>query len=195
MENILFTLTTQESQLVRYVNLIKGQMLFNEGDLCECIGIVINGEIEIISYTATGREIIYNSLNQNMVFGNNLIFSSDPHYKGAVVAKNDAKIGLIYKKDLIYLLQNNENFMLSYLCYQSDTGKQLNATIKLLSIDSAEERLLYYTYRNSGVIRYKSITQLASTLHLQRETLSRLISRLVKEKKIIKGNKVIKTLK
>ena len=192
MDNLLSTLKTEEIKAIKYVTLNKEQILFNEGDICESIGIVISGEIEITSYSYNGKEIIYNHLTPSMVFGNNLIFSSDPHYKGSIIAKSTAKVALNYKKTLISLLKSNEEFMLNYLKIQSDTGKELNAKIKLLAIDNAEERFLYFMHQNGGQIRYKTITLLASSLHLQRETLSRLLSRLENEKKIIKKEHLIK---
>jgi len=195
MSNLLETLTTEELSKVKIVSLIKEQILFNEGDQCESVGIVVEGEIEIVSYSYRGKEIIFNHLYPGMVFGNNLIFSSNPVYKGSVIAKKPAKVALIYKNTLISLLKSNIDFLLKYLQYQSDMGKDLNGKIKLLSLDNAEERFFYYLHSQNGVITYSSITKLASTLSLQRETLSRLISRLVNEKKIIRDKHIIRQIK
>ena len=194
MKKLLETLTQEELSKVKIVNLNKEQILFNEGDICESVGVVISGEIDILSYSFGGKEIIYNHLVLGMVFGNNLIFSSEPKYKGSIIAKKPAKIGLIYKKDLISLLKSNQDFMLCYLQYQSDNTKQLNDKIKLLSIDNAEERFLYFMHMNNNQIIYSSITKLASTLSMQRETLSRLISRLIKENRITKDKHYIKII-
>ena len=195
MSNLLETLTTEELSKVKIASLIKEQILFNEGDQCESVGIVVEGEIEIVSYSYRGKEIIFNHLYPGMVFGNNLIFSSNPVYKGSVIAKKPAKVALIYKNTLISLLKSNNDFLLKYLQYQSDVGKDLNGKIKLLSLDNAEERFFYYLHSQNGVITYSSITKLASTLSLQRETLSRLISRLVNEKKIIREKHIIRKIK
>ena len=194
MSNLLETLNKEELEKVKIVSLSKEQILFHEGDVCESVGVVIEGEIEIASYSYGGKEIIFNHLYPGMVFGNNLIFSSNPVYKGSIIAKKPSKVALIYKNQLISLLKNNDEFLLKYLQYQSDTGKDLNGKIKLLSLDNAEERFFYYAHSQNGVIAYSSITKLASILSLQRETLSRLISRLVKEKKIIKDKHTIKVI-
>ena len=195
MSNLLETLTKEELSKVKIVSLTKEQILFSEGDQCESIGVVVEGEIEIISYSYGGKEIIFNHLYSGMVFGNNLIFSSKPVYKGSVIAKKPAKVALIYKNTLFSILKNNGDFLLKYLQYQSDMGKDLNGKIKLLSLDNAEERFFYYLHSQNGVIAYQSITKLAATLSLQRETLSRLISRLVNEKKIVKDKHIIKQIK
>ena len=194
MVSLLDTLTKEELTRVKITTLKKEQILFNEGDVCECVGLVVSGEVEIVSYSFAGKEIVFNHLTPGMIFGNNLLFSSEPRYKGSVIAKKPAKIGLIFKKDLISLFKSNETFMLKYLQYQSDTSKQLNNKIKLLSLDKAEERFFYYAYSQGDVIQYSTITKLAASLSLQRETLSRLISKLEKEKKIIREKHVIKII-
>ena len=191
MKNLIETLTEQEKRAIKYVELAKDQILFFEGDLCECIGIVIQGELNIISYAYNGNEIVFNHLLPYMMFGNNLLFSSEPYYKGSVIAKKTAKIALIYKKDVIYLLKNNQNFLIDFLHYQSDFSKELNNKIKLLSMDSAEERFMFFLQSNGGKINFQSITDLAGKLSLQRETLSRLISKLIKRNIIYKKNNTI----
>ena len=192
MENLLNTLTKEEMNKVKIVSLSKEQILFHESEICECIGVVIEGDIEITSYSYGGKEIIYNHLHSAMVFGNNLIFSSDPVYKGSIIAKKPSKVALIYKNQLISILKRNEEFLLKYLQYQSDMSKDLNTKIKLLSLDGAEERFFYYLSSHKGEINYSSISKLAGTLSLQRETLSRLISKLIKENKIVKEKHLIR---
>ena len=194
MKYLFDYLSAEQLKQIKMISLQKEEILFNEGDVCQCVGLVLEGEVEIISFSYTGSEIIFNQLTPGMMFGNNLVFSSDPHYKGSVIAKKPAKIGLIYKNTLISLMKNNEGFMLEYLKIQSDTGKQLNNKIKLLSLASAEERFFYFLNSQGGRIYYQSITKLASALSLQRETLSRLITKLVKDNRIQKTKHYIKSI-
>ena len=194
MKNLLDTLKPEQIKQVKIVELDKEEIIFNEGDFCESIGVVISGEIEITSFTYAGGQLIFNRLSDGMVFGNNLLFSSDPHYKGSVIAKKPAKIGLIYKNSLISLLKTNDEFMNLYLRLQSDTAKELNAKIKLLSLPGAEERFLYYLRSKGGKIEHHTVTRLATILSIQRETLSRVLNRLIKEKQIVKTKHTIKEI-
>lgn len=190
---ILDTLKPAQQKLLNIRFLKKGTVLFHENDKCENIGIVINGQISIVSYLIDGKEIVYNQITDNEIFGNNLIFSSEPYYKGNIIVDIDSEIAFINKKDLIRLLSDNDLFLTEYLKIQSDFGKTLNNKIKLLSIDSAEERFYFYMHEHSNAIKYSSISDLAKKLYLKRETLSRLISKLVKQK-IIKKDKESITL-
>ena len=194
MANICDLLTDEEKLYLETRKLIKGETVFHEDDICKEIGIVQEGKLIIISYQSDGSEIIYNTINEGMMFGNNLLFSSKPYYKGDITAEKETILCLIRKDKLIKILQNNEEFLLAFLKVQSDMSKVLNQRIRLLSISSARERFLAYLHENHGTIHYDSISRLSKDLYLSREALSRLISILSSEKIIIKENKTIRLL-
>ena len=185
---ILNVLSKKEHQMVKGYQIAKGNVIYHEGDVCENIGIIVSGKIDIVSYSFQGKEMLINSLKAGDIFGNNLLFSSSPIYKGDVIAKEKAVVAFINKENLLYLLQNNKEFLNIYLNIQSDFGKSLNARIQLLSFPNAEERLFYYASKNNGVIEFKNVTALAATIGVQRETLSRLLTSLV-ERHLIKKEK------
>lgn len=185
---ILNVLTKKEHQMVKGYQIAKGNIIHHEGDVCENIGIIISGKVDIISYSFEGKEILINSLKSGDIFGNNLLFSSSPIYKGDIIAKEKCVIAFINKENLIYLLQNNVEFLNEYLNIQSDFGKSLNARIQLLSFPNAEERLFYYASKSNNVIEFKNVTSLAATLGVQRETLSRLLTTLI-DRHLIKKEK------
>ena len=185
---LLNVLSKKEHQMVKGYQIAKGNIIFHEGDVCESVGIIISGKIDIVSYSFQGKELLINSLKAGEIFGNNLIFSSSPIYKGDVLAKEKCVVAFINKENLVYLLQNNSEFLDLYLQAQSDKAKLLTARIQLLSFPNAEERLFYYASRNHNVIEFKNVTTLAATLGVQRETLSRLLTSLV-ERHLIKKEK------
>ena len=185
---LLNVLSKKEHQLVKGYQIAKGNIIFHEGDACESIGVIISGKVDIVSYSFQGKEMLINSLKAGELFGNNLIFSSSPIYKGDVIAKEKAVIAFINKEDLVTLLQNNREFLELYLQAQSDKAKLLTARIQLLSFPNAEERLFYYASKNHNVIEYKNVTTLAATIGVQRETLSRLLTSLT-ERHLIKKEK------
>lgn len=191
MENILSLLSKEENKNIIYLPYERGEIIFLEDSICESIGIVIEGQVDIVSYSFSGKEIIYNSLRKGDIFGNNLVFSDSPKYRGNVIAKEKTIIAFIKKEALIDILQNNEQFLLAYLRIQSNFGKTLNGQIKLLSFENALDRFNYYLFANNGKIEYKNVTSLAKTLHLERETVSRLLSKLEKEKVIYRDKHLI----
>ena len=193
MDNIVKTLNKEELQKVKIIKASKGEILFNEGDICESVGIVLDGEVHILSYLENGQEIIYNIVGQSKIFGNNLIFSTDPIYRGDVVSSVDSDIMLIDKKNLVYLMQNNQDFLLAFLNQQSDFGKELNLKMRILTFKNAKDRVLYFLQVNHGIIAYKSITKLAQILYLTREVLSRTLHDLEHAKVIkLEDKKIVK---
>ena len=148
---LLQVLTKKEHKLVKGYQVTKNSVINHEGDLCENVGVIISGKVDIVSYSFQGKEQILNSLKAGDIFGNNLIFSSEPIYRGDVIAK--------------------EKFT------------------------NAEERLVYYASKNDNVITFKNVTALAAQIGIQRETLSRLLTSLVKRHLIKKEKGKITFLK
>ena len=195
MSSLYDALTKKEKEMIRITSYKKETTIFHEDDFCDVICIILEGLIDILSYSFSGKEIVYNNLKEGDVFGNNLIFSDKPYFRGNVISKEKTKLAIIHKNTLIKLLKENESFLIEYLRIQSNFGKSLNARIKLLGLDNAEDRFMYYMYLNKGSITFKNITSLSQILGLARETLSRLISRLIKENKIIRNKNNIKLVK
>lgn len=193
--NLIDTLKPEEKSYLHYKELKKDYILFREDDYCDSIGILIEGQLSIVTDLIDGQSIVYNNITPYGVFGNNLIFSSNPYYRGDIIAVENSKVVLIYRNDLINILKNNEKFLLMYMEIQSNFGKQLNARIKMLSINSMSERFLYLLHLNKGTIKYNSITGLARQLNMERETLSRLISKMIKDNIIVKEDKTIRIIK
>ena len=191
MENILKTLTLEDLAKIRILSFKKDTILFNEGDECQNISIVKDGKVNIVSYTLEGKEIIYRQLNEGEMFGNNLIFSSHPSYRGDVVAKSDGILFMIEKDKLLSIMMSNKNFLEAYLSEASNFSMELNKDIKLLTFNNAEDRVLYLLSLSKNRLEYNSVTDLAKRLFLTREATSRALHKLEAEKLIKIGPKVI----
>ncbi len=182
--NNLITLLTKYTQYIEKKSYKTNETIFYENDACHSVGIVKSGEISIKSYFSNGKEVTYNVLREGQMFGNNLVFSSTPRYRGDVLSQKESEIWFISKENLLKMLKEDDEFLVLYLTQQSDFSKTLNFKIKLLTISGAEDRLTYYLTFNKGKVSYKSITKLAEELYLTRESLSRTISKMVEKGKI-----------
>ena len=169
----------------------KDEILFHEGDACRSIFVVKNGSIAIRSYTLQGNEVVYNRIQVGEMFGNNLVFDDDNLFRGDVVALEDALIFVLSRDLFVELLLGNKTFLELYLSMQSKIMKMRQQTIKLLSLKNAEERFLFYLQSQRGTIRFKNVSELAKHLQVERETLSRLISRLEKRHQIRRLSHII----
>ncbi len=191
MEKIINIILRRYKETFESKSFKANETIFYEHDKCDHIGIVKNGEISIKSYFADGKEVTYNTLKTGQMFGNNLIFSSRPFYRGDVIAEKDSEIIFISKETLIDLLMNDQEFLMAYLSEQSDFSKTLNFKIKLLTISGAEDRFVYYLTFNNNKISFKSVTKLANELYMTRESLSRTIKKLKDSGRILVDQKTI----
>lgn len=158
--------------------------IFHEGDQCKYIGFVSSGKVSISSYSFQGDEIIYKTVEKGDGFGMSLLFSSEPIYKGNVISKTACEILFIDKQNLLALMSQNKVFLSEYLKIEADNNVLLHDQVRLYCYDGAEERFLFYLYMNKNCIEFKNITQLANVLNLRRETLSRVVNKLIDQKKI-----------
>lgn len=174
----------------RKSNFKKNEIIFNEDQICEEMGIIISGEYIIQSLSFNGNEIIYAYLKEGDMFGQNLLFSDNNKYKGNVICIKPGEVQFINKNNLLYIFNKYPNILSIFLKKQSNSIISLNNNIKILSFESAEERLIFFL-SNKGKYQYQTITKLAKILNLRRETLSRLIVKLIKKDVIYKDDTYI----
>ena len=182
-----------KKNLTNKKNYLKNEIIFNENDSCDSLGIILEGNVIISSFTYDGKEIVFNKLSKNDMFGQSLLFSSSPKYKGSIISLNNSSIGYINKKDLIELLKNEEN-LLSYLSLLSDSVLLSKEKSRTLSFENVKDRLLYHLSIYNK-IEYKTITSLAKELCVTREALSRTLKKLSTSKIINIEGKCITLIK
>lgn len=187
MKKLIELLTNQN--VVTYK---KGVTIAFEDSLCTKVRLVKSGHIRISSITSNGQEIVYKNLFDGDLFGNNLIFSNNPYYRGDVIAVEQSEVIEFNSEEFLNLLTNNKEFLKGFLHYQSEDSKKLNQTIKVLSIPTSDEKLFYLLQINHGELKIKSITDLSRKLNITREATSRMVNRLIKDNKIELIENVIK---
>lgn len=187
-------LIENNKNIVEVISLPSKKILFKENEICKKVGIVLSGELDIVSYSYKGNEITYAKLKSGDIFGDHLIFSTNPKYKGNVIARTKSEIGLISKENFIKLLSSNPSYLEEYLKNEAENTLNLNNQIKVLSFDNALEKLMFYLSINNNEVKYQSVSSLARALNLRRETLSRLLSDLARKKVIYKDDCIIKLL-
>ena len=167
----------------------KGETISLEGDMCQCIRVLKSGQIIISSITKSGQEIIYKKLGSGDMFGNNLLFSNNPFYRGDILCLEDSLIYELDKNSFLDLLQKDRNFAELFLRYQSEDSKRLNQQIKIASLQTVEEKIFYLLQINNHNIKISSVTDLSRQLNISREATSRVLHSLIKDGKLkLTGN-------
>ncbi|SCJ05458.1 Global nitrogen regulator [uncultured Clostridium sp.] len=168
----------------------KGQILFQEGDNCENIGIIEDGIIQLERIYSSGKSIVLAKLSKGDVFGEALVISSKALYPATVIAKSDCKILFINKKEIIKLCSNNEKILENFLTLLSDKVIMLNKKVKSTSLKSVKHKVIDYILEkssesNSNIIKLnESKEDIAAYLGIPRPSLSRELIKLRDENSI-----------
>lgn len=158
------------------------EIIFFEDQPCEYVSIILKGSIYMTSMY-NDREIKFNFLRNNSMFGHNLIFNQNVKYKAHIIAVGNTKILHLNKDEFLKSLQNPD-ILEDYLKYMSWFTINDKENIKILKIQKLEDRIFYILNTNNKVFRFKNITQFSVMLGVSRETLSREITKLISENKI-----------
>lgn len=174
--------------------LSSGDILFNEGEVCDKMGIVLKGELNISTITFNEKEEIFNTIQEGEMFGDLLIFSYNPIYLGDIIATRKTQVIIISKTKLLELLQQDSTLLNIYLSTICNKAVNIKKQSKLLSHKNIEDRILFYLklhVDNNNQFSYNTITNLAKELSLPRPSVSRSLSILEKKGYIIKKNHLI----
>lgn len=181
-----------------FKNYPRGALLFNEGDICKSLGIILEGEITISTLTALDKEYTINVLTKGMMFGETLLFTDNNKFLGDIIATRDTRIAFINKNKLLALLQKT-SILEVYLKTLALKSQALNARVKLLSQKNLRDKVLFFLFeerkrQNTNLIKITSKENIASLLNIPRPSLSREISKLQNEGLIKSAKRTIEIL-
>ena len=192
MINFYNDLLDSEKKYFKIVEYNAFDVIFNERDVCNHLGIVLKGEVLISTITYNEKEEIINTIKEHDVFGDILLFASNNIYLGDVIAIKKSIVALITKDNLLKLLTQRKELLIKYLSHLSNKSLNIKLQSKLLSHKNIEDRIMYFlsTVKNN-IYEYKSITDIANKLSLPRPSVSRSMTILENKGLIKKGKKKI----
>lgn len=194
MINFYNDLLDSEKKYFKIVEYNAFDVIFNERDVCNHLGIVLKGEVLISTITYNEKEEIINTIKEHDVFGDILLFASNNIYLGDVIAIKKSIVALITKDNLLKLLTQRKELLIKYLSHLSNKSLNIKLQSKLLSHKNIEDRIMYFlsTVKNKdNIYEYKSITDIANKLSLPRPSVSRSMTILENKGLIKKGKKKI----
>ena len=114
-ENIHSSISVDEKKAITINNQIeynKNDIIFFEGDECKNVGLIIQGEVSIVTSSCLSNEFLISNITQGNIFGNNILLSDSPFYLGSIYATKKTKIIFLSKKEYLNLVSSNlENFL------------------------------------------------------------------------------------
>lgn len=184
------------NQYLKYFKIIdykKEDIVFNEGEVCNHLSFVLEGEISVRTYSLNGKEEILNIIYPGGIFGDIISYSNKSTYIGHIISNKNSVVAHIKKTDWITLIQKDEILLINFLNHLTNKTFKTKMDNKLLLHKNIEDRI--YFYLNTQIDKKKtrkiyitSVTNLANELNLPRPSVSRSLS-IMETKGLIKRNK------
>ena len=168
----------------------RGQIIFSEGDEGNGLYVVISGRVKIFKVSPDGKEQILHLFGPGEPFGEVPVFAGE-HFPAHAESIEESRIFFFPRDAFIDLIRKNPFIALSMLAVLSRRLRRFTMLIEDLSLKEVPGRLsaylLYLSDHKDGtddLILDISKGQLASLLGTIPETLSRILTRMTREKLI-----------
>lgn len=169
----------------------KGCIIFQQGEAGDVLFIIVSGKVRVILTDESGREIVLSELGVGEFFGEMAILDEDPRSAG-VIAKEDTTLLMLNRKDFVQKVKEHPEIAFKLLREMSKRLRGANRMIESLAFLDVVGRitrlLLDIGLKEGKKIEDKWIIfkrpphqEIADMIGSSRETVSRVMKRLVKE--------------
>jgi CRP-like cAMP-binding protein len=145
----------------------KGEIIENEGDDCNGIGVLLQGKLALQKYASTGEFSTISLIEEGEMYGEDLLFGTTNQFPMTIEAVTNSKILYIPKSVLIPLMQNNHFLNQNFIKILSDKVRSQNERISLLSQKTLRQKIAFYLLElYKKTLKEKSQIQLAG-IHIK----------------------------
>lgn len=176
----------------------KGALLFSMDDVNDRILILRYGKVKISRFTEGGDELVLDIISAGDILGEQTVFAGEPYHAQGLCLE-DTGICSLSASAIAKLTQAYPEVGMRLLGSLGRKLRDAQRLMELLTLDSAQARLcgflLFRRERMDNSLVALSREDIASSINLRRETVSRKLSELNKEGIIeLKGYKHIRIL-
>ena len=122
----------------------KGEIIAKEGDLCNAIGIISEGQIAVQKISTSGEFATIALLSEGDFFGADIIYSSNNTYQTTLETMKTSKVRFISKDVMNKIMDQCPTVKDNFLRILSDRVSYQNRRIELLSQKTLREKVAYY---------------------------------------------------
>lgn len=160
----------------------KKEMICSPFDNEKKIVVILSGSASVHS-ADTGKSVLLRTLHKSDVFGVSNLFDYDESFVSHVTANQTCRALIIGADAISYLLQNDHNFMYSYISFLSGRIRFLNQKITFYTSGSAERRIALYlsSFNSETIVPPLSMNLIAELLDISRASLYRGFDKLIED--------------
>ena len=133
----------------------KGEILINEGDICNYVGVVSEGQLAMQKYTGSGEAFTIGLLGPGDVIGSDMVFGSDHVSPMTIEAVTNSKVIMLSNDLLMRMMQARQGVEMNFIQVLSDRIRSQNKRISLLSQKSLRQKIAYYLLDIDGDERHR----------------------------------------
>lgn len=184
----------EESQLqklhtqLKYARPKKGELIIQKGTPSDSLLFLFEGELDIVDISEDGKLFWLAAITPGMHSGELGIITGQPRTAN-VIANTDSHIGFLKKEDALNLILNYAAVTWQIMQRMANIIERNNTILAIMKLSSAQERIEAYLsqrikrYANNTLVieNLPSQQTLASITNTSRETVSRVISKLIKQ--------------
>lgn len=165
----------------------KGEIIAQEDDKCNSIGLVLEGAVNIERIYPSGKAIVMKKMLPGDVFGEALIFSKTTTYPATVIAYSNCIIAYLNKVELLKLFSLDNRIFENFMMLLSDKILMLNNKIKSISLKTVKQKVVdyileeYNLQKNLNISLKLSKEEIAELIGIPRPSLSRALMNLREE--------------
>lgn len=127
----------------------KNELIVNEGETADRIGIVLTGRVEVQKVHPSGNNVTIAHLGQGQTFGEAVLFRKENKYPATIVAPGTCYIMFISKQELLSLFAADTEMLSSYIENLSDRLVMVNRKIEILSVGTLRKRVVFYLLKQA----------------------------------------------
>ncbi len=168
---------------------LKNELVAIKGNLIENLSVVVSGELVTEMLKENGSVTKIDELMSGQVVAPAFLFSENQVYPVDIRATIDSTLFCISKKDFFTIMKQNHKILENFIKAISNKTEYLSKKIWYnVQYRTIKEKVVAYILNNQsdGYVKIKSIESLANQFSVERPSLSRILSNLVKSKKLEK---------
>jgi CRP/FNR family transcriptional regulator len=178
----------------RLRELRKREQLFREGDRGEGLFLLAGGSIQLFKTAPDGSEVVIKIVKPGETFAEVVLFEED-RYPVNAMALTACRLYVFLRQDIQQLLGNTD-FRRDFIAMLMRKQRYLTERIRQLSSQDVAARLLAFLREQYGPLDLIQTTlskkDIAAAIGVTPETLSRLIPRLKRQRKIVWAGRAIR---
>lgn len=165
----------------------KDSLVFFEKEPCDTLNIILDGQLQIQKTDDTGNMLVVTDFSTGDLVGETLIFGEPNLYPLSIISITEVTILYIMKDAVLYLCQNNRDFLIGFLGMLSGKTITLSRKLDQISLKTIRESIIdfilmeYNKNKDMTIPLNMTKKKWADMMGVQRPSLSRELLRMKKE--------------